>query len=127
MQVFGRIDQERDRKGDLMALAHDILKKAHPDAVFVIHHLITVVQSWREEVMAWANQVFLFSLEIALLLHLFFFFKLLLLLLQRKQRLKQHLCNVVGGEIGPVEIGPDEIGSANRTGRNRTLRNRPTF
>jgi len=67
------IKKETD-KDDIMALAHDILKKTHPDAVFVIHHLITAVQSRWEEVMAWANQVFLLSLEIALLLHLFFFF-----------------------------------------------------
>ena len=45
-------------KNDVMALAQDILEKAHPDAVSVIRHWITVIQSRWEEVMAWANQVF---------------------------------------------------------------------
>jgi dystonin len=50
------IKKESD-KDDTLALAQDILGKAHPDAVSVIRHWITIIQSRWEEVMAWANQV----------------------------------------------------------------------
>jgi hypothetical protein len=53
------IKKEAD-KDDTLALAQDILGKAHPDAVSVIRHWITIIQSRWEEVMAWANQVILF-------------------------------------------------------------------
>ncbi|XP_046641641.1 dystonin-like isoform X5 [Daphnia pulicaria] len=49
------IKKEAD-KDDTLALAQDILGKAHPDAVSVIRHWITIIQSRWEEVMAWANQ-----------------------------------------------------------------------
>ena len=44
-------------KDNTIALAQKILAKAHPDAVGVIRHWITIIQSRWEEVMAWANQV----------------------------------------------------------------------
>ena len=59
------IKKESD-KDDTLALAQDILGKAHPDAVSVIRHWITIIQSRWEEVMAWANQVYLFILGIIL-------------------------------------------------------------
>ena len=46
-------------KEDTIALAQEILAKCHPDAVPVIRHWITIIQSRWEEVMAWANQVML--------------------------------------------------------------------
>ncbi|XP_059350790.1 microtubule-actin cross-linking factor 1, isoforms 1/2/3/4/5-like isoform X2 [Daphnia carinata] len=49
------IKKETD-KDDTLALAQDILGKAHPDAVPVIRHWITIIQARWEEVMAWANQ-----------------------------------------------------------------------
>ncbi|XP_045033650.1 microtubule-actin cross-linking factor 1 isoform X20 [Daphnia magna] len=49
------IKKETD-KDDTLALAQDILGKAHPDAVSVIRHWITIIQARWEEVMAWANQ-----------------------------------------------------------------------
>ena len=50
------IKKEAD-KDDTIALAQEILGKCHPDAVSVIRHWITIIQSRWEEVMAWANQV----------------------------------------------------------------------
>lgn len=42
-------DKQRDRD-DTVALAHAILAKAHPDAVTVIKHWITIIQSRWDEV-----------------------------------------------------------------------------
>lgn len=38
-------------------LAQQILEKAHPDAVSVIKHWITIIQSRWDEVSTWAKQV----------------------------------------------------------------------
>ena len=54
-------------KDNTIALAQEILAKCHPDAVPVIRHWITIIQSRWEEVMAWANQVRLFLLVASLL------------------------------------------------------------
>ena len=68
------IKKEAD-KDDIMALAQDILEKAHPDAVTVIQSLCHVIQSRWEEVMTWASQVLLFLNFIwVLLIYLFIFF-----------------------------------------------------
>ncbi|XP_045455993.1 microtubule-actin cross-linking factor 1 [Melitaea cinxia] len=48
-------DKQRDRD-DTVALAHAILAKAHPDAVTVIKHWITIIQSRWDEVWQWAMQ-----------------------------------------------------------------------
>ena len=64
-------------KDDTLALAQDILGKAHPDAVAVIRHWITIIQSRWEEVMAWANQVFTIIPNILIIhiyIHLSLFF-----------------------------------------------------
>ena len=53
-------------KDNTIALAQEILAKCHPDAVPVIRHWITIIQSRWEEVMAWANQVRLFLLVASL-------------------------------------------------------------
>lgn len=44
-------------KDSTIALAQRILEKAHPDAVGVIKHWITIIQSRWEEVWTWAQQV----------------------------------------------------------------------
>ncbi len=56
------IKKEAD-KDDTIQLAQEILGKCHPDAVAVIRHWITIIQSRWEEVMAWANQVILVSFD----------------------------------------------------------------
>uniref|UniRef100_T1IVF3 Dystonin n=1 Tax=Strigamia maritima TaxID=126957 RepID=T1IVF3_STRMM len=48
-------DRERD-KDSTIALAQEILKKAHPDAVPVIKHWITIIQTRWEEISMWAKQ-----------------------------------------------------------------------
>ncbi|XP_052740614.1 dystonin isoform X29 [Bicyclus anynana] len=48
-------EKQRD-KDDTIALAHSILSKAHPDAVTVIKHWITIIQSRWDEVWQWAMQ-----------------------------------------------------------------------
>ncbi|CAH2057368.1 unnamed protein product, partial [Iphiclides podalirius] len=48
-------DKARD-KDDTIALARSILAKAHPDAVAVIKHWITIIQSRWDEVWQWAMQ-----------------------------------------------------------------------
>ncbi|KAK3864233.1 hypothetical protein Pcinc_030068 [Petrolisthes cinctipes] len=53
MTELGRKEKEKD---DTIALAEDILAKAHPDGVATIKHWITIIQSRWEEVMAWARQ-----------------------------------------------------------------------
>jgi dystonin len=44
-------------KDELIALAREILGKCHPDAVTVIRHWITIIQSRWEEVSDCSNQV----------------------------------------------------------------------
>merc|ERR1712223_1525215 len=48
-------EKERD-KDYTLKLAHDILDKCHPDAVSVIKHWITIIQSRWDEVASWALQ-----------------------------------------------------------------------
>ncbi|XP_072947995.1 microtubule-actin cross-linking factor 1 isoform X6 [Epargyreus clarus] len=48
--------EKRRDKDDTIALAHAILAKAHPDAVTVIKHWITIIQSRWDEVWQWAMQ-----------------------------------------------------------------------
>ena len=47
--------KERE-KDETIALAEEILAKAHPDGVATIKHWITIIQSRWEEVMSWARQ-----------------------------------------------------------------------
>ncbi|KPJ14036.1 Microtubule-actin cross-linking factor 1 [Papilio machaon] len=48
-------EKQRDKE-DTIALAQSILAKAHPDAVTVIKHWITIIQSRWDEVWQWAMQ-----------------------------------------------------------------------
>lgn len=48
-------DKERE-KDSTLDLAHSVLSKAHSDAVNVIKHWITIIQSRWEEVSQWAQQ-----------------------------------------------------------------------
>jgi hypothetical protein len=49
-------EKERE-KDNTIALAQQILAKAHPDGATVIKHWITIIQSRWEEVSTWAKQV----------------------------------------------------------------------
>lgn len=49
-------EKERE-KDNTIALAKQILAKAHPDGATVIKHWITIIQSRWEEVSTWAKQV----------------------------------------------------------------------
>ena len=49
--------KKEGEKDETVALAQSILGKCHPDAVGVIRHWITIIQSRWDEVMGWANQV----------------------------------------------------------------------
>ncbi|KAK8374560.1 hypothetical protein O3P69_016548, partial [Scylla paramamosain] len=53
---MAELNQKEREKDDTIALAEDILAKAHPDGVATIKHWITIIQSRWEEVMAWARQ-----------------------------------------------------------------------
>lgn len=46
-------------KDTTINLAQRILQKAHPDAVSVIKHWITIIQSRWDEVSTWAKQVYM--------------------------------------------------------------------
>jgi len=48
--------KERD-KDETIALAKSILSKAHPDAIPVIKHWISIIQSRWDEISTWAIQV----------------------------------------------------------------------
>nr|XP_034826088.1 dystonin isoform X9 [Maniola hyperantus] len=50
------LTEKQKDKDDTIALAHSILGKAHPDAVTVIKHWITIIQSRWDEVWQWAMQ-----------------------------------------------------------------------
>ena len=54
MEEMAKKEGEKD---ETVALAQTILAKAHPDAVGVIRHWITIIQSRWDEVIGWANQV----------------------------------------------------------------------
>ncbi|XP_060807170.1 uncharacterized protein LOC106135826 isoform X13 [Amyelois transitella] len=53
--IFELKEKQRDKE-ETIALAHSILGKAHPDAVTVIKHWITIIQSRWDEVWQWAMQ-----------------------------------------------------------------------
>ncbi|XP_054274796.1 dystonin isoform X14 [Macrosteles quadrilineatus] len=54
---FMREMNEKEREKDAtIALAHQILAKAHPDAVPIIKHWITIIQARWDEVSTWAKQ-----------------------------------------------------------------------
>ncbi|XP_042210424.1 microtubule-actin cross-linking factor 1-like isoform X40 [Homarus americanus] len=53
---LAELNQKEREKDDTIALAEEILAKAHPDGVATIKHWITIIQSRWEEVMAWARQ-----------------------------------------------------------------------
>ncbi|KAK8744691.1 hypothetical protein OTU49_000570 [Cherax quadricarinatus] len=53
---LSELNRKEKEKDDTIALAEDILAKAHPDGVATIKHWITIIQSRWEEVMAWAKQ-----------------------------------------------------------------------
>jgi len=48
-------------KDETLELARSILDKAHPDAVNVIKHWISIIQSRWEEISSWALQVRIFE------------------------------------------------------------------
>ncbi|CAB3229877.1 unnamed protein product [Arctia plantaginis] len=50
------LNEKLKDKEDTITLAHSILSKAHPDAVTVIKHWITIIQSRWDEVWQWAMQ-----------------------------------------------------------------------
>jgi hypothetical protein len=49
--------EKEHEKDDTIALAQQILVKAHPDGAAVIKHWITIIQSRWDEVSTWAKQV----------------------------------------------------------------------
>jgi hypothetical protein len=49
--------EKEHEKDATIALAQQILAKAHPDGATVIKHWITIIQSRWEEVSTWAKQV----------------------------------------------------------------------
>jgi dystonin len=51
------LSQKEYEKDDTISLAQSILEKAHPDAISVIKHWISIIQSRWEEVSSWAMQV----------------------------------------------------------------------
>ena len=53
-------------KDNTIALAQQILSKAHPDGATVIKHWITIIQSRWEEVFTWARQVSNIMIKITL-------------------------------------------------------------
>lgn len=50
------LKQKEIEKDETIALAEEILAKAHPDGVATIKHWITIIQSRWEEVTSWAHQ-----------------------------------------------------------------------
>ncbi|XP_050668124.1 dystonin isoform X26 [Leptidea sinapis] len=50
------LNEKKRDKDDTISLAHSILGRAHPDAVTVIKHWITIIQSRWDEVWQWAMQ-----------------------------------------------------------------------
>lgn len=57
---------EKEREKDAtIALAHQILAKAHPDGATVIKHWITIIQARWDEVSTWAKQVCLQVLNVS--------------------------------------------------------------
>ncbi|KAG7301054.1 hypothetical protein JYU34_015429 [Plutella xylostella] len=50
------LELKKSDKDETIALAQSILSKAHPDAVTVIKHWITIIQSRWDEVWQWAQQ-----------------------------------------------------------------------
>ena len=52
-----KLNEKEHEKNDTLVLANDILLKCHPDAVSVIRHGITIIQSRWDEASNWAGQV----------------------------------------------------------------------
>lgn len=67
------LNEKEKEKDATLALAHQVLAKAHPDAVGVIKHWVTIIQSRWDEVSTWANQ--------------------------RRQRLEQHIASLRDLEV----------------------------
>lgn len=57
LRFLEEVVKKEAEKDDTVQLAQEILGKCHPDAVPVIRHWITIIQSRWEDVMAWSNQV----------------------------------------------------------------------
>lgn len=62
------LTEKEYEKDATIALAQRILEKAHPDAVSVIKHWITIIQSRWDEVSTWAKKVREYKSNIAKLL-----------------------------------------------------------
>merc|ERR1740116_41846 len=56
MKFMMELKKKEKDKDFTLKLAHDILDKCHPDAVSVIKHWITIIQSRWDEVASWALQ-----------------------------------------------------------------------
>ncbi|KAK5647774.1 hypothetical protein RI129_002666 [Pyrocoelia pectoralis] len=55
-KIMRELQDKELEKDNTLSLAHTVLAKAHPDAVNVIKHWITIIQSRWEEVSQWAQQ-----------------------------------------------------------------------
>uniref|UniRef100_A0A023FN77 Putative microtubule-actin cross-linking factor 1 isoforms 1/2/3/5-like isoform 1 n=1 Tax=Amblyomma cajennense TaxID=34607 RepID=A0A023FN77_AMBCJ len=55
-QFMREMEQQEHNKESTIALAQEILSRCHPDAVTVIRHWVTIIQSRWEEVSLWARQ-----------------------------------------------------------------------
>jgi hypothetical protein len=64
--------KERD-KDETIALAKSILSKAHPDAIPVIKHWISIIQSRWDEISSWALQVYVLHLRFTITMHVMLF------------------------------------------------------
>ncbi|XP_050545683.1 dystonin isoform X17 [Daktulosphaira vitifoliae] len=55
-KFMDEMSDKKHEKDSTVSLAQNILEKAHPDAINVIKHWITIIQSRWEEVWSWAQQ-----------------------------------------------------------------------
>ncbi|XP_035224503.1 microtubule-actin cross-linking factor 1-like isoform X1 [Stegodyphus dumicola] len=53
---LNEMEKQEVTKNNTLEIAHDILKKCHPDGLSVIRHWITIIQSRWDEIFAWAKQ-----------------------------------------------------------------------
>lgn len=51
------MEEKEVEKDETLALAREILAKAHPDGATIIKHWITIIQARWDEVSTWAKQV----------------------------------------------------------------------
>lgn len=79
------LSQKEYEKDDTISLAQSILEKAHPDAISVIKHWISIIQSRWEEVSSWALQVRIRRTSILANILKY------LSVLQRESKLKDHM------------------------------------